>query len=482
MITYLIEFAILHLVFFGIYKVMLAKETHLSFLRSFLIGSTILSLILPIVEIPTKASIPTIDTEAILLPVITASQQSSGWSLTWYEIVIVIISTILALKLLLNLIQIYGWYRQSETDKLDEIIIRKVAGLQNSFTFFQWIFIDPRNFEHPEDIIRHELGHAKKLHSMDLLFFHLLTITFWWLPSMWLMIRELKAVHEFEADEYALRINNSTYTKTLVQCTLKAHGMDLASSFDDAPIFNRLNFMKKMKKKISIWKVASIAALVAISGAMFACEEQMENDQINSLNYSADTQLFLETISSEYPNDVFEVVVAKLPNGSKIDDISTYKEKYTVYALVREYADSDFRNVEMIQSNRLSTKYDLTKVQQKVEEQIDADEDKVIVETIVEKSALFPGGLESFHKFINENMIYPSQASRLGVEGKVFVEFIIEKDGSLSNFKVLKGIGAGCDNEAKRILAKSPKWVPATKNGKIVRQKMAAPIAFTLPD
>ena len=145
------------------------------------------------------------------------------------------------------------------------------------------------------------------------------------------MIKELKAVHEFEADDYALNINDTTYTKTLVQCTLKAHGMDLASSFDDTPVFNRLNFMKKMKKKISVWKVANIAALAAISGAIFACEEQLDNDQISAEEISPETQVFLETIQEEYPGDQFTVIAKKLPNGSKIDDLDGYEEQNTVY-------------------------------------------------------------------------------------------------------------------------------------------------------
>ena len=88
MITYIVEFSILHLLFFGIYKVMLSKETQLSFLRFFLIGSTALSLILPAVEIPTKAAIPTINTEAIVLPMINITPNGTGWNIPWYGWVI----------------------------------------------------------------------------------------------------------------------------------------------------------------------------------------------------------------------------------------------------------------------------------------------------------------------------------------------------------------------------------------------------------
>ena len=178
MIVYAIEFLILHLMFYGVYKLMLARETQLSFLRSFLIGSTLLSIALPLVEIPTTSQLPSIDMETIVVPMIADSIAEPSENIAWYWILGGLISSVLTMKLLLNLTQIYGWYKKSELATVDKISIRKVLGLQNSFTFFQWIFIDPNNFENPEDIIRHEQGHAKKWHSLDLLFMHVLTIFF----------------------------------------------------------------------------------------------------------------------------------------------------------------------------------------------------------------------------------------------------------------------------------------------------------------
>ena len=117
------------------------------------------------------------------------------------------------------------------------------------------------------------------MHSIDILIFNLLTIPFWCVPSLWIMIHELKKIHEYEADEYALKsTDQNNYIKTLVHSTLKAHGLNLASSFDDATIVKRLNFMKKMKRKVSPWKVGSIMAIVLISGVMFACQEELDSE------------------------------------------------------------------------------------------------------------------------------------------------------------------------------------------------------------
>jgi protein TonB len=77
-------------------------------------------------------------------------------------------------------------------------------------------------------------------------------------------------------------------------------------------------------------------------------------------------------------------------------------------------------------------------------------------------------------------MRYPAEARRKGVEGRVFIEFVINEDGSISNTKPLKGIGAGCDEEALRVVANSPAWIPAKQDGKTVRQRMVVPIVFSL--
>lgn len=121
-----------------------------------------------------------------------------------------------------------------------------------------------------------------------------------------------------------------------------------------------------------------------------------------------------------------------------------------------------------------------TKVQQIV---IQAEEPKEEVEeifTIVEDPAAPVGGMPAFYKYVGEKIKYPPQARRMGVEGRVFVEFVIDKDGSITEVRAVKGIGAGCDEEAVRILQQAPKWKPGKQRGKPVKQRMVLPITFKL--
>lgn len=100
--------------------------------------------------------------------------------------------------------------------------------------------------------------------------------------------------------------------------------------------------------------------------------------------------------------------------------------------------------------------------------------------TAVEHSAQFPGGIKKFYEYLANNIKYPADARKNNVQGKVFLTFVVEKDGSLSDIKVMRGIGSGCDEEALRVIKASPKWVPGTQNGRTVRQQYTAPIGFSL--
>ncbi|EAY29246.1 energy transducer TonB [Microscilla marina] len=90
------------------------------------------------------------------------------------------------------------------------------------------------------------------------------------------------------------------------------------------------------------------------------------------------------------------------------------------------------------------------------------------------------GGYPAFYKYVRKNLVYPSQARRLGIEGSVFVKFIVTKEGYLTHFKVLKGVGAGCNEEAIRVLKTAPKWIPGKQRGVAVNTKFTIPIEFTL--
>ncbi|MEJ2882564.1 M56 family metallopeptidase [Pedobacter sp. GR22-6] len=108
------------------------------------------------------------------------------------------------------------------------------------------------------------------------------------------------------------------------------------------------------------------------------------------------------------------------------------------------------------------------------------NDEKVYDFTTLEQHPTFQGGMDKFYKFLGENVRYPAYALEHKIQGKVFLSFIVEVDGSLSNIKVDRKLGGGTDEEAIRVLELSPKWIPGVQNGKIVRVKYNIPIGFSL--
>lgn len=114
---------------------------------------------------------------------------------------------------------------------------------------------------------------------------------------------------------------------------------------------------------------------------------------------------------------------------------------------------------------------------------IETVEEEVVEEevfTIVENMPSFPGGDEALLKYLGQNIKYPAIARDAGIQGRVYVTFVVEKDGSVTDVKVLRGIGGGCDEEAIRVVENMPKWSPGKQRGKPVKVQYNLPIRFTL--
>ncbi|MGN7202723.1 energy transducer TonB [Pedobacter sp. SAFR-022] len=108
------------------------------------------------------------------------------------------------------------------------------------------------------------------------------------------------------------------------------------------------------------------------------------------------------------------------------------------------------------------------------------DDTKVYDIALLEVQPTFPGGIEKFYQYLNKSIKYPPMAAENNIQGKVFVSFVVERNGTLTDIKVLRSLGGGTDEEAVRVLKASPTWIPGVQNGKQVRVKYNIPISFSL--
>lgn len=121
-----------------------------------------------------------------------------------------------------------------------------------------------------------------------------------------------------------------------------------------------------------------------------------------------------------------------------------------------------------------------TEVQEYIPVAEEEEEAEEVIFTVVESMPDFPGGDAARIKYLNENIKYPQMARESGIQGRVFVTFVVEKDGNVTDVRVLRGIGGGCDEEAVRVIKNMPKWNPGKQRGKSVRVQFNMPILFKL--
>ena len=143
-----------------------------------------------------------------------------------------------------------------------------------------------------------------------------------------------------------------------------------------------------------------------------------------------------------------------------VDDEQKIENDFVVNAEVTE----ETKNVEITQV--------------KVEEEEEVAEEPIF--TVVESEPEFPGGMEALYKYLAQNIKYPQLARENGITGKVYVTFVVEKDGSIANPRILRDIGGGCGAEAIRVVKSMPKWTPGKQRGKAVRVQFNLPVNFNL--
>lgn len=155
-------------------------------------------------------------------------------------------------------------------------------------------------------------------------------------------------------------------------------------------------------------------------------------------------------------------------------------EALRVIKLSPKWKPGKQRNVPVRSVFNMPIKFKLNNANQEKTPPTTETKDSSDTFNFVEKVATFPGGEEAWAKFISENLIYPKKAKSKGIEGTVYISFIIEADGKLTNIKVVRGVDPLLDAEAIRVISLSPNWIPSEQRGKKVRTAFNMPIKFTL--
>ena len=288
------------------------------------------------------------------------------------------------------------------------------------FSWMKYIVLSEKDYaESGETILTHECAHIANRHSWDLLLADLCVFFQWFNPAAWLLKQELQNIHEFEADEWVLNqgIDAKQYQLLLIKKAVGTRLYSMANNLNHSNLKKRITMM--IKKKSNPWacmKYLYILPLATIAVAAFARPE----------------------ISNEFD----EI------SSAKVSDLASFM------------------------------KAEAEKSLETLSEATPAPQDSVF--QAVEEMPEFPGGMQAMMQFIADNVKYPSIAQKNGVQGRVITQFMVGKDGSITDAKVLRSVDPYLDKEALRVISAMPKWKPGKQDGKAVATRFTVPVVFRL--
>ncbi len=463
--SYSLQSALCLAVFYLFYTVVLSRETFHRFNRYTLLAIMALSWMIPLL-----AGALSFRTGANVVPEMIVEQPLAALSAgtvtpfessVWHSVFVPIFTLYLIGIVVCVLYQAVSYLRlwrllyKGKRMVLNNDI-RLILHTDTRMAPFSWMkYIVLSEDDYTEDgaaIIAHETAHIRLRHSWDLMTAYAFVILQWFNPFAWLIYRDLRNTHEYEADKSVLDegFEAQHYQLLLIK---KAVGTRLYSMANG---YNHSNNLKKritmmLQKKSNAWarlKYALVLPLAATTVVAFARPEiSRPFDEISSVKVS----YFAPTAQPVEAKSVEKVVAP--PRQEVAAPVETVAETPTP-------AET---NAPAAKPKPAPT----------------TPEDTVVF-MVVEEMPEFPGGQGELMKYIAQNIKYPVKAQQKEVQGRVTVSFVVSRDGSLRDFRIVRSVDPDLDAEAIRVIKSMPDWKPGKQRGKNVAVKYTLPITFRL--
>ncbi len=427
---YLVQSGIGLSLLFCVYRLFLRNDTYSEMNRYYLLSALILSLLFPFFKIQLNANTGGNYYQVLETFVVTSGQvsQSMESNLGLSHLLLYVYlagSAIFLVRFLYRIVQALYLILARGINEMDGIKVVVIGNGYSPFSFFNVVFVNPEtiNSPHLKKILAHEKVHINQYHTIDLIIMEILTIVHWFNPFIWLYKNSLKILHEFLADEGVLSEghNRNEYQELLINHTF---GVQLNV------ISNNFNPVRKR------WFSRSGQSQIKKRFIMMSKEKSKKTTMIKMLF-------------------IFPATFA------------------ITFLLSLSFTDNVMGQTEIEKSDEAEKAVNIEKV--KVP---GAQEDPVF--TVVEVMPEYPGGKDALMKYLSSNIKYPENARKKKISGKVFVSYVVEKNGSISNVKILRSVHKELDAEAMRVIKEMPVWKPGTQRGKAVRVQYNLPIHFRL--
>lgn len=435
--------------FYAFYRLFFYKDTFFHWRRFALFGFFILSLVYPLMNLQewVKEQEPMVAMVDLYATVVLPEYSVEATPTTdWNSITLSTIgylywggAALLFLRFLIQLASIIRLRINCRTSEIQGVHVHLLKERGGPFSFFHWIFVHPEAHTEKEmgEIFTHELTHARQYHSVDVIFSEMMCIVCWFNPFAWLMKREVRNNLEYMADNRVIQTGHDyqSYQFHLLGLAHQKAAANLSNSFNVLPLKNRIKMMnKKRTKEIGRTKYLMFLPLAALLMI------------ISNIEAVARTT---KSIAKEVMQTVEQVVEQTPIIAADVQQTPPQDKK--------KVAQDDKKKAETDKSNK----------------------DAPVFE-VVDEAPQYPGGITALMEFLKTNIRYPEAAHKAGTQGRVIVQFVVEKDGSISEARIAKSVSTELDKEAIRVISAMPVWIPGKQKGEPQRVRFTVPVMFRL--
>lgn len=506
---YAVQVNIALVVFYLLYRILFIHDTFLEVRRLFLMTVFFISFAYPGISLdswiesqqPLQLAMVNYSELLTVAVSVVAPVETEIW--TWQELLVWgwgIGGVILLIRMLMQLFQLCRMvYRGKKVWCKGEKVI---ALTQDTvpFSFFGWIFVNPARYEEKElaEIIAHEKTHVLQWHSLDMLCGECLCIVFWFNPFVWLFRREIRQNLEFLADKKVVSsgYNRKNYQYHLLRLSHQSTAVHIVNNFNVSPLKKRIIMMnKKRTSKIGLLKYA---LLVPVTGLLILsanadtvlemADHTLQDWKTNPREDAKKTDKMLTgkvVDENGKPLSGASVIIKGKSVGTETDAHGNFTLMVSEPgAVCFSYVGKKTETIPFgMETGKMQVKLkngncQLEKVVVTGYSPEKGETEKQVVFTAVEEMPVFSQG--SLPKYIATTIKYPVSALEKRIEGTVWVSFVINRQGKVTDTKVMKSVDPTLDKEALRVINTLPDWKPGRQRGKAVDVQFSVPIEFVL--
>ncbi|MCR4829761.1 MAG: M56 family metallopeptidase [Bacteroidales bacterium] len=527
--------------FYGLYCLLLRRDRWLQLNRWYLVVALAFSLVYPLLRLPDSylpnyatmewVSPAAVDIYADAVPdAVPQALEPSGWSA--YRVCTIIYlggvaATVVVLFLQLGTMLLR--FRRMHGERRKGVWLSLPCDDTAPYSFFNHIVIGSHGYseEEMQCMLAHEMGHVRRRHSFDVLLMRLMCCATWFNPFSWLMLRELKVVQECQADNDVLSaFTVQDYCRLLYRQTTGFGYGHITNKFNSINLKKRLKMMKQKKSRFGAWKLLAalpVAALLMALGNTTAeanVTDALSGHTLLSVTYNRTggkplpfggvgySKVYSHAIRNQQELTTIKVECtgrgpirswgawsfSQFETSEGVIDGRTISrnERKLIKAVDKELRQghasgtlSQSAEVKICKGKTTKLLFTATWENGNANGDVDitmkvSELSNALVVQQPDGEPEFIGGTDALYRYISENIHYPEQAKKDGIEGMVYVRFVVEVDGSVTEAEVVRGIGGGCDEEALRVINAMPKWKPGTQDGKPVRTQYVVPVNYKL--